>query len=119
MIDPNHAEHRDAEPADALPTVVHVTQAFSARLPTQRFLDELAHLDPTPFGDLASQQPFRLIAYRALLRDYPARDRLSLWMHAYDVEVELEVADPTSGGSPMPWLPSAGIGAASPETSTT
>ena len=92
--------------SDALPMLVSISAAFNARLPSQRVLDLLAKIEGLSFGDLASQQPFRIVAFRALLRDFPQRDPTSLWMHAYDVEVQIEDLDPTSGGSLMPVPPS-------------
>lgn len=102
-----------------LPTLVSVTQSFVQRLPSQRLLDQLRHCEPgVPFGELAESQPFRIVAFRALHRDFPGRDVTSLWMHAYDVEVEVsEAADPTNGKPSTPWPPSVTTGAASPTTS--
>jgi hypothetical protein len=89
---------------EALPTLVHVSQAFSARLPSQRVLDLISKLEHgAAFIELAETQPFRIVAFRALLRDYPGRDPSSLWMHAYDTEVEVaDAVDPTNGKSTMP-----------------
>jgi hypothetical protein len=95
----------DAEPVldiTPLPLMVHATLAFVRRLPSQRVVDQLAKLDPTPFGELQDQQPSRVTAFRCLLRDYPDRDFASLWMHAYDCEVELDEVDPTF--RPVPTL---------------
>jgi len=95
-----------------LPTLVHVSTAFSARLPSQRVLDLLLRIEGgADFGQLAATQPFRIVAFRALLRDFPERDPTSLWMHAYDVEVEVEDANPTNGTSPTHELPSVATGA--------
>jgi len=89
-----------------LPDLVTVTQAFIARLPSQRILDLLAQLEPgVKFGELAENQPPRLIAFRALLRDHPGRDPASLWLAAYDIEVAIEEVDPTNGKSPTPSPP--------------
>jgi hypothetical protein len=86
-----------------LPALVTVTQAFSARLPSQRILDLMARAEPDiAFGDLAATQPFRIVAFRALLRDFPGRDPTSLWLHAYDVEVEVADINPTNRPSPTP-----------------
>jgi hypothetical protein len=108
-----HAEteafmHRLTEPdTGPLPELVQCTQAFIARLPSQRVIDLLKRLEPgTKFGDLMEDQPPRMIAFRALLRDYPQRDPTSLWMHAYDVEVGILDVDPTNGSVPTPSLPS-------------
>ena len=89
-------------PLDPLPDRVEVSGAFTRRLPSQRLLDMLAHIETAPFGDLAGTQPFRIIAFRALVRDYPGRDPTSLWLHAYDVEVDVIEADPTVEASPTP-----------------
>lgn len=95
-------------PAGALPLEVTVTQAFIARMPSQRTIDQLARLEPgVPFAELVESQPPRLIAFRALSRDYPDRDPASVWLHAYDVEVVLVEVDPTNGKPPMPLPPSA------------
>jgi len=103
-----------------LPTIITVSQSFVSRLPSQRLLDELRHCEPTVnFGELAESQPFRIVAFRALKRDFPARDVTSLWLHAYDVEVEVGgAADPTNGKPSTPWPPFATTGAASPTTSS-
>jgi hypothetical protein len=91
-----------------LPELVSVTQSFIARLPSQRIIDLLAKLEPgVNFGDLVQQQPPRMIAFRAMLRDYPGRDATSLWMHAYDVEVAIVEVDPTNGKEPTLSPPSA------------
>jgi hypothetical protein len=93
-----------------LPDTVTVTQSFIARLPSQRILDLLAKLEPgVKFGELAENQPPRLIAFRALLRDHPGRDPASLWLAAYDVEVALVEVDPTNGSTPTLSPPSAPI----------
>jgi hypothetical protein len=106
-----------SDPTVPLPDVVSVTQAFNARLPSQRFLDLVRQLEPgLPFNEIATEMPFRLVAFRALLRDYPGRDQRSLWMHAYDVEVEVVEVDPTNGKSSTPGQPSAPITAAYPAT---
>lgn len=97
---------------EALPMAVQVTEAFTKRLPSQRLIDQLAKMEGgQDFGTLATTQPFRIIAFRALLRDYPLRDATSLWMHAYDVEVDMVAMDPTNGTSPRPEPASATSGA--------
>ena len=84
-----------------LPDRVTVSQAFTSRLPSQRMLDLLTRIEShTDFGELAKTQPFRIVAFRALLRDYPDRDPTSVWLHAYDVEVDVTEVDPTNGKSP-------------------
>jgi hypothetical protein len=89
--------------SEPLPPMVTVSTAFSARLPSQRVLDMLARIEGVGFGELAELQPFRIVAFRALMRDYPNRDPASVWAHAYDVEVEVEEnADPTNGKSTTP-----------------
>jgi hypothetical protein len=90
-----------------LPTELQATLAFVKRLPSQRLLDQLAHLDPTPFGDLQEQRPTQVLAFRLLYRDHPQRDIGSLWAHAYDCEVELLDGDPTSALGPQSSLVSA------------
>jgi hypothetical protein len=100
---------------EPLPEVIAVTSAFTTRLPSQRLIDQLARLEmDVPFAELAQSQPFRIIAFRKLLADHPGRDQTSLWMHAYDVEVEVVEADPTNGSGPTLTLPSALTGTASP-----
>jgi hypothetical protein len=115
------SETNGSDPNEPLPTLLTVTSAFTRRLPSQRLLDQLAHLESAvPFGELVTQQPFRVIAFRALLRDYPGRDPGSLWMHAYEVEVDVaDAVDPTNGASLTPPLGSVDFGVASPLTSTT
>jgi hypothetical protein len=101
-----------------LPTLVHVDQAFNTRLPTQRVMDAIAAAVPgVPLSELVANQTFQLTAFRALLRDFPDRDVTSLWMHAYDVEVQVSDTDPTNGNGATPSPPSAGTGVASPATS--
>ena len=99
-----------------LPTLVYVTQAFAGRLPRQRIIDLLARIEPVPFAELADAQPFRIVAFRALIRDFPGYDATALWMHAYDVECEVIEADPTTGNGATPSPLSAATGAASPAT---
>jgi hypothetical protein len=85
-----------------LPDMIEATQAFIARLPSQRIIDLLKRLEPDMnFGELLEQQPPRMIAFRALLRDHPNRDAASLWLHAYDVEVGIVEMDPTNGSVPL------------------
>jgi hypothetical protein len=106
------SEPYDAEPPtqqysavsaeEPLPTLVRVNQAFSTRLPSQRTLDLITRIEGVDFAALAQSAPFRIVAFRALLRDYPGRDPTSLWMHAYDVEVEVADENPTNGKSPTP-----------------
>jgi hypothetical protein len=97
-------------PLDALPTLVSVTQSFAARMPTQRVIDAVERAEANSFGEIGQRQPFRIVAFRALLRDHPDRDVASLWLHAYDVEVAIEEVDPTVNGSPTPAPPSVATG---------
>jgi hypothetical protein len=108
--DLTHSESKpNGDGADEpLPNELTATLAFVRRLPAQRVIDQLRKLEPDmDFGELSTQQPSRVLAFRMLLRMYPLRDMTSLWMHAYDVEVELEEADPTSAPAPTPSPPSA------------
>jgi hypothetical protein len=101
-----------------LPASIAVSESFTKRLPSQRLIDQLAHMEPgVPFPELAQHQPFRLIAFRALLRDYPGHDETSLWLHAYDVEVDIIESDPFSSNGTTPSLPSVPTGIADPITS--
>ena len=105
---------------EPLPTLLTVTGAFTRRLPTQRLLDTLAHAEPgAPFGELAQTQPFRIIAFRALVRDYPDRDPTSLWLHAYDCEVDVAEDDPFDVTSLVRSPPFVPTGIADPTSSTT
>jgi hypothetical protein len=107
------------DPDAALPLVVSVTKAATTRMPSQRVIDLLARLEPgRPFSDLATEEPFRIVALRQLMADYPERDLTSLWMHAYDVEVQIVEPDPTSSNGPTPTPVSAATGDAFPTTST-
>ena len=81
------------------PFVVTVSEAFSKRLPSQRVLDSIDANEVANFGELAQTQPFRIVAMRALLRDFPDADPAELWRHSYDVEVEVEEGNPTNGSS--------------------
>jgi hypothetical protein len=86
-----------ADPTVALPLLVHVDQAFSQRIISQRAADALEKLTGgTPYSELMQTQMNRVTAFRALLRDFPLRDETSLWAHAYDVEIELHTVDPTN-----------------------
>jgi hypothetical protein len=86
---------------EPLPLLVEVTASFAARMPSQRIIDLLKRLEPdVTFTQLIEDQPPRLMAFRALRRDYPDRDPTSLWLHAYDVEVAVTDVDPTSGKLP-------------------
>jgi hypothetical protein len=86
-----------------LPDTVTITAAFARRLPSQRVLDTVTKCeDGASFTELAERSWTRVIAFRALLRDYPDRDPTSLWMHAYDVETDIvdgDGADPTAAAS--------------------
>jgi hypothetical protein len=93
-------DFRQLDALEALPSSVIVSQAFAARMPTQRVLDELARIEPAPFTELMQSQPSRVLAFRALLRDFPGRDVTSLWLASYDVEVELVETDPTDEPEP-------------------
>jgi hypothetical protein len=108
------AEVLEPEPLANLPTLVRVSLAFSQRMPSQRVLDLMSRLEGAEFTALATTQPFRIIAFRALLRDHPERDPASMWLHAYDVEVEVEQPNPTNGSTPTASLGSAGFGAVGP-----
>jgi hypothetical protein len=109
----------DSPDGQILPTVIDVTQAFTQRLPSQRIIDLLARLEPgRPFPELAAEMPFRIIAFRKLIADYPAFDQTAMWLHSYDVEVQVVEVDPTSNGSPTPTPLSANTGGAFPATST-
>lgn len=92
----------ELDAAEPLPLLIAVSTAFSGRLPSQRVLDLIDKLEGVGFGELAQAQPFRIVAFRALLRDYPNRDPASLWLHAYDVEVEVREENPTNGKRPTP-----------------
>jgi hypothetical protein len=105
--------------AGPLPTVVKVTRAFTQRLPSQRIIDLVVRLEPgRPFPEIAADQAFRLIAMRRLLEEFPDRDPTSLWLHSYDVEVDVVDSDPFLNGSPTPTPLSADTGVAYPTTST-
>ena len=107
----------DAATAEPLPLEVQVTEAFTKRLPPQRLIDQLARLEMNvPFQELAQSQPFRIIAFRRLLQLFPDRDVMSLWMHAYDVEVDVVKSDGFLVNGQMPTLPSVPSGTASPTT---
>jgi hypothetical protein len=93
-----------------LPELVTVSQAFISRLPSQRVIDLMKKLQgDMTFSELMEEQPGRITAFRALMRDHPRRDPTSLWMHAYDVEVAIDDPDPTNGNSSIPSPPSAPI----------
>jgi hypothetical protein len=94
----------ELQPHVTLPTLLKIDQAFSSRLPSQRVLDMLGKVEVDDFGTLAQHQPFRIVAFRALLRDFPDYDVTALWMHAYDCEVEVTDANPTNGRSATPVL---------------
>jgi hypothetical protein len=115
MTDPLPTTDPDPEASAApepvtLPTLVKVSTAFAARMPSQRVLDVLAKTEGADFGTLATSQPFRIVAFRALLRDFPTYDVGALWRHAYDTEVEVEDANPMNGSSPTAALGSVASG---------
>jgi hypothetical protein len=99
------------EPVAALPTLVKVSTAFAARMPSQRMLDMMTKVEGIAFTDLAVNAPFRVVAFRALVRDFPGYDTTALWMHSYDVEVEVADASPLNGKLPTPEPGSVVIGA--------
>ena len=68
VYDGNAMATAELEP---LPTEIKVTTAFAQRMPTQRVIDLVERVEHGSFAELAQHQPFRLIAFRALLRDYP------------------------------------------------
>ncbi|HEY2303003.1 MAG TPA: hypothetical protein VGH66_13985 [Acidimicrobiales bacterium] len=103
----------------ALPTTVQVSRAFTQRLPSQRIIDLVCRLEPgRTFPEIAADQAFRLIAFRKLVEDHPGSDETSLWLHSYDVEVDVVEADPTWNGGPTATPLSAATGVAFPTTST-
>jgi hypothetical protein len=106
------------QPPEPLPNVVRVTTAFMQRAPSQRAQDLLLRLEGGTFGELMERQGFRVAAFRKLSDDYPGHDPTSVWMHAYDVEVEISEVDPTGSVSATLTPPSAAITVASPGTST-
>jgi hypothetical protein len=108
---PDPARGRPADPTEPLPATISIPAEFANRIPTQRVLDSLAAITPEPLTELMATQATRIIAYRALLRDYPERDPTSLWAHAYDVELEIVELDPTDGPSPTRPPPSRVTGA--------
>jgi hypothetical protein len=101
---------------EPLPDVVTVTQAFAARMPTQRVIDAVEAVEHEPFGELVQRQPMRVVAFRALLRDRAGYDVTALWLHSYDVEVAIADADPTSPNGTTPAPRSDAIGASGPTT---
>jgi hypothetical protein len=106
------------EEPPVLPALVRVNQAFASRAPTQRVIDTITRIEGRGFGDIATEMPFRLTAFRVLSRDFPGYDPAALWLHAYDVEVEISELDPTQNGSPTAGPPSVSTSAAFPATST-
>ena len=105
------------EDAQTLPSVVEVTPAFTQRLPTQRIIDLITRLESgRPFPEIAADMPFRVIAFRKLMADHPDADHTSLWLHSYDVEVQVLEADPFTGNGRTLTPPSAATGVASPAT---
>jgi hypothetical protein len=83
-----------------LPLTVPATDSFAKRIPTQRVIDAVEAVEGARFGDVIQRQPLRVVAFRALLRDFPDRDVTSLWLHSYDVEVEIVESNPTNGNGP-------------------
>jgi hypothetical protein len=93
-----------------LPLTVPATDSFAKRIPTQRVIDAVEKAEGVRFSETIQHQPLRVVAFRALLRDYPDRDVTSLWLHSYDVEVEIIESNPTNGTSPTLAPPSADSG---------
>ena len=107
-----------------LPDVVQVKIAYFTRMPNQRVVDLLARIEPMPFGELMTTQQNRVCAFRKLIADHPNRDPTSLWLHAYDVEVEIvDALDPTAVGALTSTTtvspPSVDTGVTDPTSSTT
>jgi hypothetical protein len=102
----------DATANEPLPLVVAVTKSFQSRIPSQRVLDLMRKVaNGASLGEIGEEQPSQMTAFRVLLRDFPERDPTSLWMHAYDVEVEVtDLLDPTSGTFTTPARSSADTG---------
>jgi hypothetical protein len=65
-------------------------------------LDLIDQQEIAKFSELAETQPFRIVAFRALLRDFPNRDPAELWRHSYDTECDVLAPDPTVNGSQTP-----------------
>jgi hypothetical protein len=80
----------------ALPFEISVPDAFPRRMLTQRQIDLLSNLEPgVTFAELTQTSPFRIIAWRWLLVNFPHDDPTRLWMHSYDVSVAVDPPDPT------------------------
>jgi hypothetical protein len=110
MID-EQTEPYDTSAIEPLPDCVVVTKSFQSRLPSQRVMDRITEITGHTVGELADSAPFRLTAFRALMRDFPHRDLASMWAHAYDVEVEVaDALDLGNGKSTMPAPISSGTG---------
>jgi hypothetical protein len=102
-----------------LPDVVKVPIAFVTRMPSQRIVELLERIEPTPIGELMTHQQSRICAFRKLVAEHPHRDPTSLWMHAYDVEIEVaDALDPTRAAITTTAPPSAVTGASDPTSST-
>lgn len=87
-------------PIEGLPLVVHCDVAFAKRLPSQLALDAISTVEIAGIAELGQTQPFRITAFRVLLRDFPDRDPVELWRHSYYVETEATEENPTDGISP-------------------
>ena len=101
---------------EPLPTVVAVNEGFARRWPSPRLQHVIRDVEGMPFQQVIGDDPSRVTAFRALVRDFPDYDLTALWLHSYDVEVAVVEVDPTPNGSPRAGPPSATIGAAGPTT---
>lgn len=103
----------DPDDIGPLPLVVRLGTDQLSRAPSQRVLDLIARFERVSEGiTVFRDQPTRVAAFRHLLIEHPHRDANSLWLHAYDVEVDVfEVTpDPTSSGTTTTAPPSAVTG---------
>ena len=99
-----------------LPTVVAVNEGFARRWPSPRLQHVIRDVEGMPFQQVIGDDPSRVTAFRALVRDFPDYDLTALWLHSFDVELDLVELDPTNGKSPTPGPLSAITGDAGPTT---
>ena len=99
-----------------LPTVVAVNEGFARRWPSPRLQHVIRDVEGMPFQQVIGDDPSRVTAFRALVRDFPDYDLTALWLHSYDVEVDVVESDGFLVNGQMPTLPSVPSGTASPTT---
>jgi hypothetical protein len=101
---------------DPLPTRVQVDQDEAAILPSSRLAHVIRQAEGIPVMQYIQDDPFRVVAFRRLHEQFPDYDLNALWLHCYDVEIQLVTADPTNGSTGTPGPPSSLTSTSGPTT---